>query len=280
MTPVTVLISSFDGYSDCWGPVCHGFAKYWPDCPYPIFLMTNTRDHPHERVQVMKVGGGRDWSGRMITALERIQTPYVMYFQEDYWIRKPVDTARMVEYVALMERHGLNYLRLLSKPVPDQDFPHDDRLGLLALQASYRTSVQISFWRKEVFQDLIRPGESVWQFEQNGTVRSRKYGDTFASTRQKDGDDYCHGIDYVCTAVNLGKWSRMAKPYAEEEGLKVDFSNLPTETWWDEFKRYSPVGIFLKRWAYRTGLLFRNPAMFLRKARDRFLTKPPAASAS
>jgi hypothetical protein len=33
MSLVTALISSFDGYSECWGPVCHGFKKYWPDCP-------------------------------------------------------------------------------------------------------------------------------------------------------------------------------------------------------------------------------------------------------
>src|SRR5437773_912082 len=47
MTPVTILVSSFDGYSDCWGPVCHGFTKYWPNCPYPVLLMTNEKDHQH-----------------------------------------------------------------------------------------------------------------------------------------------------------------------------------------------------------------------------------------
>src|SRR5580658_8986532 len=109
MTLATILISSFDGYADCWGPVCHGFTKYWPDCPYPILLMTNTKDFPHERIKVLKVEGGKDWSMRMRHALEAISTPYVLYFQEDYWLSAPVDTAKIAAYVDLMENHNLNY---------------------------------------------------------------------------------------------------------------------------------------------------------------------------
>jgi hypothetical protein len=265
MSLVTVLISSFDGYSECWGPVCHGFRKYWPDCPYPVLLMTNTKDHPDEMVKVLKVGGGRDWSGRMITALERIETPYVMYFQEDYWINAPVETAKITTYVDLMERYGLNYIRLLSKPLPDRDYDHDPRLGVLDDQASYRTSVQITFWRREVFRDLLRAGESVWQFELNGTERSRKYGETFLSIKRHDGDDYYHGIRYICTAVNLGKWSTMARPYAAREGLTVDFSVLPSETWWDDFKRHHRLGIWGRRWALRANRVVRDPKLALRE---------------
>lgn len=266
---VTILISSFDGYSDCWLPVCHGFQKYWPDCPYPVRLMTNEKDFDHPAATVMKVGGGRDWSGRMITALDRITTPYVIYFQEDYWIDAPVDTARVKEYVALMDRHGLNYIRLLAFPEPAHDFPGDPRLGLIARDGEYRTSVQITLWRREVFRDLVRAGESVWQFEDQGTVRSRAYGDTFLSIKCKDKDPYYHGIRYVCTAINAGKWARMAKWYAEKEGLSVDFSNLPSETWWDDFKRSGPLGRAVKLWTHRLGLVVRHPVIAAKKARDR-----------
>jgi hypothetical protein len=269
MPEVTVLISSFDGYSDCWLPVAHGFKKYWPDCPYPVLLMTNTKDFSHEAVSVLKVGGGRDWSGRMVTALERITTPYVMYFQEDYWISAPVDTARVMEYAALMEKHGLNYIRLLAFPEPDQDFAGDPRLGMIGRDASYRTSVQISLWRREVFRELVRPGESVWQFELQGTERSRQYGDTFLSVKSKDRDPYHHGISYVCTAINSGRWSRLAKAYAKQEGLAVDFSNLPSETWWDDFKRSGPLGAAVKVWTHRLNLVLFHPRIAATKLRNR-----------
>ena len=273
MNLVTILISSFDGYSECWGPVCHGFTKYWPDCPYPVLLMTNEKDFPHDRVRVLKCEGGRDWSTRMLFALERITTRYVMYFQEDYWINAPVETARITSYVDLMEHHGLNYIRLLSKPLPDADYPHDARLGVLSDQADYRTSVQITFWRKDVLMELIRPGESVWRFERDGTERSRKYGDTFLSTKRHGGDDYYHGIRYVCTAVNLGKWSTMARPYAEREGLTVDWSVLPAETSWDDFRRHHPLGKFWARWSHRARHAVLSPREALQKAGRRLMSR-------
>ena len=269
MVPVTILINSFDAYSDCWAPVCHGFTKYWPDCPYPILLMTTGKDFSHRRINVLKVGGGRDWSARMLEALERITTPYVMYFQEDYWITEPVDTARVTSYVALMEKYGLNYIRLLSKPIPDADFAHDARLGVLAEDADYRTSVQISLWRRQVFLSLVRPRESVWEFESNGSPRSRSYGDTFLSTKRHEKDDYSYGIRYVCTAINRGKWARTAKAYAKSEGLRVDFSQLPSETWWDDFKRGNRLGGFLGLWLHRAQFFINDPGAAIQKIRDR-----------
>ena len=237
--------------------------------------MTNTKDHPHERIKILKVEGGRDWSTRMINALQRIETPYVMYFQEDYWLNERVDTAKVEHYFDLMEKRGLNYIRLLSKPEPDGNYPHDPRLGILADDAEYRTSVQITLWRKEVLQDLLRANESVWDFEKNGTVRSRKFGNTFLSIKRHGEDDYYHGLRYVCTAVNYGKWARMAKNYAEQEGLQVDFSNLPMETWWDEYKRSHPVGIFLRIWLHRLDMVARDPLESARRVRRKLCHNTP-----
>lgn len=269
MSQVTILISSFDRYADCWLPVCHGFQKYWPDCPWPVVLMTNEKDFDHPVVKVMKVSGGADWSARMIDALDQISTPYVMYFQEDYWLNEPVDTAKVLEYFRLMDAHGLNYIRFLAYPAPVHDFPDDPRLGRIGVDGDYRTSVQISLWRREIFRDLIIAGETVWQFEIRGTERSKKYGDTFLSVQRKGNDEYANGIRYVCTAVNAGKWAWMAKDYAAREGLEVNFDNLPSDTWWDEFKRWRPVGPFVRKCLYLAKLLFLHPAIAARKAREK-----------
>ena len=265
----TLLISSFDAYAACWPPVAHGIRKYWPDCPFPVRLVTEERDFDAPGVEVLKVGRDAIWSNRMLIALRSITTPFLVYFQEDYWLNKRVDTTRILEYLGLMEAAGLNYLRLLSKPVPDLPFGLDERLGILADEAPYRTSAQIALWRREVLLDLLVPGESVWDFELKGSVRSRKYGATFVSIQPVGGDDYANGIGYVCTAVNCGKWSRMARPYAEAEGLSVDFSERPTDTWWDDFKRSGPIGHFFRNLAHRISLLYQDPATFGRKVRGR-----------
>jgi hypothetical protein len=219
---------------------------------------------------VLRLGSDRGWSANLLAALERLQSPYVLYFQEDYWILAPVDTGRIREYVGHMERRGLHYLRLLAKPEPDRDFADDARLGIIdAATGTYRTSLQASLWRREVLQALLAPAESPWQFELAGTERSRRYGDTFLSVKRRAGDDFHWGIRYLCSAINAGRWYRAARSYARREGLSVDFSRLPMETWWDDFKRSGPLGAAAGLLAHRAGLLLRDPAQALGKLRGR-----------
>lgn len=265
---VTVLISSFDGYSECWEPVAHGIRKYWPGCPYRVLLMTEEKTFFHPAVETLRVGPNPVWSNGMISVVSRIATPFIVYFQEDYWLSEAVDTARIMGYVELMEAERLSYLRLLANPQPDFPFPLDHRLGVLADHAAYRTSLQIAIWRREVLLDLLVPGESAGQFEIRGTERSRKYGPSFLSVRRGGHDDYANGIRYVCTAINRGKWSRLARPYAQAEGLVVDFSTRPTDTWWDDFKRSGPIGDFIQTLTHRLVMLT-HPAAFWRKVRAR-----------
>ena len=181
-----------------------------------MYLIANRREFSHPRVSVLRIAEADDWSGALLRALARLQTEYVMYFQEDYWLQEPVSTDRIREYVDLMDQHELNYIRLLSKPQPDGSFPHDQRLGVLADTADYRTSVQVSLWRTRVFGSLLRAGESAWQFETDGNRRSRRYGATFLSTWRHGGDDYFNGVRYLCSAINRegGRAPRLNTPDA------------------------------------------------------------------
>jgi hypothetical protein len=266
MNELAVIINSFDGFSDCWPGVLHGLTKYWPDCPYPIHLITNFKriDHPH--VSVLQTGNDISWSDQLLAATAHIHSRYILLFLEDYWLTTPVDTQRVKDFASLMQTEDLNYIRLLAVPPPDLDFPADPRLGVIAVGASYRTATQIALWRSEVLQNLLISGESAWQFELAGTVRSRRYGDTFLSVKANGNDPYFWGMRYLCTAVNRGRWARAAKRYAEAEGVAIDFSRRPSETWWDDFKRSGRVGSAMAVGEHRLRLLQRDPPEALRTA--------------
>jgi hypothetical protein len=201
-------------------------------------------------VQAIKVGEDKGWAGDTLRALGEITTPYVIYTHEDFWIKRTVQTQVIKEYAALMDKDRADYIRLYPCPEPDYECQYDKRLGVLADQAAYRTSLQVGLWRKSVFQELIVENENPWQFEINGTVRSREYGPRFLSVKRfwdAGGKPFHYGIDYVCTAINKGMWSKAAKSYALQEGLAIDFSNRPNETWWQDFKRSSPLGSAISR---------------------------------
>jgi hypothetical protein len=237
---VSILISSCDNFSDCWSPYFHGLKKYWPDCPYDVFLITNYKNVSDHYVKAIRVGEDRGWSANTAMALKHINTPYLIYTHEDFWIKERVNTQIIEDYLSIMEQDIADYIRLYPCPEPYISFSIDDRLGTLSDNAPYRTSLQVALWRKSVFEKLIIENENPWQFEINGTLRSRCYGNRFLSVKRffDNNRPYHYGINYVCTAINKGRWSKEAKEYAKEEGLSIDFSIRPHEKWWHKTQLY------------------------------------------
>ena len=69
---ICVLIMSCDSYEDLWVPFFHFFDKYWPDCPYPIFLATNTKLFIHNNVQVIHSNHFGTWSEETAIILNKL----------------------------------------------------------------------------------------------------------------------------------------------------------------------------------------------------------------
>jgi len=219
MDKVTLLVSSFDGYSMCWPAFCHGLTKYWPDCPFPTLFTTNFKQAPCG--ETLLLGEDKGWATNLVFVLNQIKTPYIIYMQEDYWMDTPVNQKNIDDYVRLMDMDKADYIRLYPSAVPENIYPDDPRLRVIPEDAEYRTSLQAALWRKSVLIDLLDLTESPWRFEQKGGARSAKYKDRFLCVA-----DANNGIGYVCTAILAGAWSKKAYTYAEREQITVDFTLL------------------------------------------------------
>ena len=95
--PFTILVNTSDGYDDCWGPFFRLLRRHWPECDALAMLNTGrkdwrTPDWPRLACTQVELGAGRrmSWSECLIAALDRVQTPLVLYFQEDYFVHLPV----------------------------------------------------------------------------------------------------------------------------------------------------------------------------------------------
>ena len=49
---VSILINSCDAYEDIWEPFFRCFSENWPDCPYPIYLNTETKEYNPDYIHV------------------------------------------------------------------------------------------------------------------------------------------------------------------------------------------------------------------------------------
>jgi hypothetical protein len=149
----------------------------------------------------------------------------VLYFQEDYFLDRPVRhdiveaaAAKMMSdptigHIALT-RHG-------SLP-PFLPFP-DPNYQMIAQNARYRISTQAGLWRRDVLLSYLDPSENGWMFEILGTIRARRRRDTFLVARY---DDAAGGpaIDYTHTGIIKGQWHRAIPELFGRHGIKVDFS--------------------------------------------------------
>jgi hypothetical protein len=217
---VTILVYAWDTYKVCWPVFCYGLAKYWQDCPYEILFITNYADPPCGKA--VKVEEENDFVRKLRAGLAAVKTPYVLFMHEDYWIKKPVETKNIQDYVRLMNANQADYIRLIPIPAPDREYPEDSRLGIIDKSADYRVSFMASLWRKSVLDDLLVPGESLWQMESTGSKRSRRYGDRFLCVVRSR-----YGISYVMTAIRDRQWTSDARQYVKDEAITVDFSQLP-----------------------------------------------------
>ena len=234
-----LLISSCDPYEDLWEPFFTFFFRYWPDCPFPIYLIANQLSYPDPRVQTIKVGNDNGWATNTRNALERLNSPYIIYLQEDYLLDSPVSNDRIINLLTYMKRRNAGHLRLYPSPGPDTICVDNQTVGEIKKGSKYRTSLQAAIWNREIMLSLLKDGENGGQFEIFGTIRSNEIDLPFLSVRRDPTTNKIKDppISYFCTAVLQGRWKRSAVVFCASEGVPIDLTRRPVETRWIEFSR-------------------------------------------
>lgn len=234
MNEIAVVVSSCDKYSDVWKAFFTLFFKYWPDCPYPIYLISESIVYPDSRVKMISVKD-EDWSTRIITALKSISQPDVIFMVEDYLIDRPVNTKQIELLVDYMHKRKAGYLGFVPNPEPDISCDDNSIVGEVSKGSAYRLSTQAAVWNKDILLRLLRKGESIWDFEINGTNRTNDLNVIFLRLKKDPHNNYpIHYPGY--TGVTRGRWSLEAVKLCKKEGIQIDLTVRQKEKRSDRFK--------------------------------------------
>ena len=229
----TIIVNSSDGFEDCWSPFFTLFKKYWQNNQSPILLNTEFKNyvHPGLDIKSTKIHDGivdrkLTWSECLINALEQVETPLVIYLQEDYFIESKVNHSKIDELISKMnEDTQIKYIGLTAfgNYPPFNDYQKDKCLKIVSKTSKYRISTQAALWRTETLLSYLKSDENGWEFEIFGSRRAKKRNDLFLTL----SPDYLKKnivFDYQLTGIIKGKWLRTIPALFERENIQIDFS--------------------------------------------------------
>lgn len=212
--PVAFMIVSCDRYADLWDPFFSSLRKYWPDCPYPLYLLTNHKSYDAPGVTVVKVGDDRSYSDNLEAAVSQIDEPWIILWLEDIFISAPVDTHRFQAMIAEAQSIPVGYLKLS----PDLPLSYDDNssqgIGPIPKGVRYRSAIGLSLYKVSTLKKLLIPNADAWELDRS-TV-SNDLGEPFYALTGKTARR--PPVAFINTVIK-GRWNWPAIPFLKREGF-------------------------------------------------------------
>ena len=240
MRDMAILVCSCDKYEDVWKPMFEMFYKFWENCPYNVYLMTNNASFDHPKVKTLSTGDDITWSKAFRNALERIEEDYVLIIMEDYILQSKVKNNDFKIALKYMKNNEIDYFRIFPAPRPTIKYGKcgDFNIGKIEPNAPYRVSLQAAIWKREYAISIIDDKDSAWQFEHMGSKRSSRDGSKFISVWDKTPRLM---LDYYCTGVIQGYWIKEAVELCNKYGVEVDTTRIHIEPFKVRMKRLISV---------------------------------------
>lgn len=235
----SIVVNTCDSYSDCWEPFFKLFSEFWKDCKGKIFLNTEYKDYsfPDLDITPTKVCEKRKfpkekrmpWSLCLKDAIMQTNSDIVLYMQEDYFLKSPVQNQLVEEFVQFMEEHPevkcihvLNWQGYGTEDSPYKGFKQ------IPVGHPYRMSCQAALWRKEELLEILADNESGWDTEKFASRRSSRLGHIYLAVDPTWIIEDCYEvIPYIYTGIEGGKWDRRniykMECLFKKYGIKIDF---------------------------------------------------------
>lgn len=286
-TKCSVLVSSCDKYKDAWIPFFTLIGKYWKNRPYPIFLNTETEKATEVAgIPVTSIScpyKNCSWSKRLIHALKKIKSEYIIFMLEDFFIMSEVDQKEIDHCVKLMDANpnAANINFGYGKDIESTDYI-DTKYAKRSRNTGYYLNAQAAIWRRKMLIKILSPYESAWQFELFGSERAKLYPYDFII--KKDDVpifDYHTQLNFNL-GIQKGMWMTGNVDFFEREGIKVNYDNLgfysqekvkkniaelPKRTLKEKWMRFIYAGEGAERWKIRSQLklMFTHPIKYAKQ---------------
>ena len=224
----TLFVHTNDAFDDLWDIYFFLLKKHWPSMPFPIVLNTESKDYSYEDLPIRTFrlfdAGVELWGKRVIEALKRIDTEYVIFWLEDFLIEKDVPEEKIFQCLEWMDEdpsiREFNLTKTSNSHLVESKY---EGFVEYKQKAYYKCVAGIAIWRREGLIETIQEDYSVWDWEIKGSEA------LWSDTKNKYYQVHPQKENVVCcnplSAIHHGKWVLpVVKPLFESNGIVVDYN--------------------------------------------------------
>lgn len=193
MNNLSVLIGSCDDYSFLWDNFVKLFNKYFKhDCKKIIVSEHLTKQY--ENYEFFTSELNLNWSNRIKKALEKVNTEFVFFVLDDYFLKELIDEKFINDSIDFLKKYEAN--KMLFMPIHDNvcrvsHFMND--IYKMEDNSDYLTSVQPAIWRTSYFKEIIQDNWNPWEFEIIGTQHIQNKNNKFY-IQKKENSIYFNAV--------------------------------------------------------------------------------------
>jgi|688.fasta_scaffold355310_3 hypothetical protein len=178
---ISLILHTCDKYEFCWNPFFQAFDN--GKLELPKYFCSETLSVSREGWLNIKTGKG-NWSDRLVSILEEVKTPYIVYMQEDFWPYQEMDMELFNFCFEELKRDNLSAFYITRKPPPNPEYGifkahsifKDHEVFDFEAESPYLMNHQFAIWNRVELLKQLERGETPWENEIKGTerIRSRK----------------------------------------------------------------------------------------------------------
>jgi hypothetical protein len=208
---LSLLVHTCDSYEKFWNGMFYTLDFYWDyDC-IPVYfaneekpmsdIIINCKETPYRpdtRIKQILTGktDKNGFSTRFIEAVKQIPTKYVLYIQEDMWLKRKLDDGLLDDLIKFMDETNADSVRLHAKlwyyksylMEPTDYFVKGQRM--LKNIGGDILSHNATIWRKDYILKHQLPDEDPWTNEKEGSKRM--------SLDNNSNNNYHYNIHWYC----------------------------------------------------------------------------------
>jgi len=227
-----ILISSCDAFDDCWGPMIYSLKKYWSDCPYPIYFISNFHKIDDEKIHFINVGKDEAFASNLKFSLQELSCDYIIYFQDDYFLVDYVNTEAIKTHVSHCHEKDIDFLKLHANDffLRDNYRIGDSDYCTNPIDLRYTINTSVAVWKKSTLETLCVEGYSGWEWERSIISYIHKQGININSEMLHSS---CYKTKAIVTlsggAVAKGRWTRNGMHFLQNNGFEDLFEKREVE---------------------------------------------------